>query len=202
MERARQLFLGPCKFMLGVAAVEGLPKETVSEIAFAGRSNVGKSSLLNALTGRKNLARASATPGRTQEINFFDLGGRLRLVDLPGYGYARAPREAAKEWSGLTREYLKGRAALRRVCLLVDSRHGLKDSDGEIMDLLDRTAVNYQIVLTKTDKVKAPELETTLAATTTAIARRPAAHPVIRPTSAQTGIGLPELRTDLAGLLD
>lgn len=202
VERARQLFIGPCKFMLGVATIEALPKESVPEVAFAGRSNVGKSSLLNKLTGRKYLARASATPGRTQEINFFDLGGRLRLVDLPGYGYARAARSAAAEWSGLTRDYLRGRAALRRVCLLIDSRHGLKDSDAEIMDLLDRAAVNYEIVLTKTDKVKAPGLEAVLAATRTAIARRTAAHPAIRPTSAETGAGIAELRADIAGLLE
>ncbi|NWG72506.1 MAG: YihA family ribosome biogenesis GTP-binding protein [Parvularculaceae bacterium] len=201
IERARRLFLLPCEFMRGVVAVEGLPKETVLEVAFAGRSNVGKSSLLNALTGRKGLARASSTPGRTQEINFFDLGGKMRLVDLPGYGYARASRGAAREWSKLTRDYLKGRAALRRVLLLIDSRHGLKDLDGAIMDILDEAAVSYAVVLTKTDKVKPAELEARLAEISAAIARRPAAHPVLRATSAETGAGLPELRADIAGLL-
>lgn len=201
-ERARRLFLGPCDFMRGVVSIDGLPGEMGPEVAFAGRSNVGKSSLLNALTGRKNLARASATPGRTQEINFFDLGGRMRLVDLPGYGYARASKGAAKSWSKLTRDYLKGRAALRRVCLLIDARHGLKESDGEIMDLLDEAAVNYGIVLTKSDKVKPVELDALLAATAAAVSRRPAAHPVIRATSAETGEGLDELRTDLAALLE
>ncbi|MEQ1930292.1 MAG: ribosome biogenesis GTP-binding protein YihA/YsxC [Parvularculaceae bacterium] len=202
IELARRLFVGPCDFMRGVVAMEGLPGEFGPEVAFAGRSNVGKSSLLNALTGRKNLARASSTPGRTQEINFFDLGGKMRLVDLPGYGYARASRGSAKSWSRLTRDYLKGRAALRRVCLLIDARHGLKESDVEIMALLDQAAVNYEIVLTKSDKVKAPDLEALLAATAAAIARRPAAHPVIRATSAETGDGVPELRADLAALLD
>ena len=201
-ERARRLFAGPCSFMRGVVAIEGLPGEAGPEIAFAGRSNVGKSSLLNALTGRKNLARASTTPGRTQEINFFDLAGKIRLVDLPGYGYARAPRGAARNWSRLTRDYLKGRAPLRRVCLLIDSRHGLKDADMEVMDLLDQAAVNYQIVLTKMDKVKPPDLEALAAATAVAVARRPAAHPMIRATSAETGAGVADLRADLAALIE
>ncbi len=200
IEQGRILFAGPCEFMLGVVGMDGLPAEGPPEVAFAGRSNVGKSSLLNALTGRKYLARASATPGRTQEINYFKLGGALRLVDLPGYGYARAARKDARRWAGVTREFLRGRVGLRRVCLLIDSRHGLKDIDSEVMDLLDTAAVNYQIALTKADKEKPTELDAIVSAIAEAIRRRPAAHPEIAVTSAESGAGIPELRASLARL--
>lgn len=200
LDRGRLLFAGPCAFMLGVVGMEGLPEEGPPEIAFAGRSNVGKSSLLNALTGRKNLARASNTPGRTKEINYFDLGGALRLVDLPGYGYARATRKDAKKWAGLTRDFLRGRRALRRVCLLIDARHGLKDVDEEVMNLLDAAAVTYQLVLTKADKEKPTEVDALIARISDRVRRRPAAHPVIFATSAETGDGIPALRGELARL--
>lgn len=202
LERGRLLFAGPCTFMLGVVGMDGLPDEGPPEIAFAGRSNVGKSSLLNALTGRKNLARASNTPGRTKEINYFDLGGFLRLVDLPGYGYARATRKDAKKWAGVTRDFLRGRRALRRVCLLIDARHGVKDIDEEVMSLLDAAAVNYQIVMTKADKDKPTAIEALVAETGARIARRPAAHPSVLATSAETGDGLADLRAELALLAD
>jgi len=200
IEAGRRLFAAPASFMLGVVKLDGLPDEGPPEIAFAGRSNVGKSSLLNALTGQKGLARASNTPGRTREINYFDLEGALRLVDLPGYGYARVSRKDVEAWTRLTRDFLRGRSVLRRVCLLIDSRHGLKATDAEVMDLLDEAAVNYQIVLTKTDKIKPTALAVTIDRTAAAIARRPAAHPVIRPTSSDKGEGLAALRAELAAL--
>lgn len=200
LEEGRKLFAGPCAFMRGVTSMAALPDEAGPEVAFAGRSNVGKSSLLNALTGRSNLARASNTPGRTREINYFDLGGTVRLVDLPGYGYARAARKDVEEWSRLTRDFLRGRATLRRVILLVDARHGLKSADVDAMSLLDEAAVSYQIILTKADKVKPSELTALRAATFEALRRRPAAHPVVRATSAVSGEGLAELRADIAAL--
>lgn len=202
IERGRLMFAGPCEFMLGVVGMDGLPDEGPPEVAFAGRSNVGKSTLLNALTGRKGLARASSTPGRTQEINYFNLGGAMRLVDLPGYGYARAARKDARKWAGVTRDFLRGRTALRRVCLLVDARHGLKDIDDEVMSLLDASAVNYQIVLTKADKEKPTALKALVAETAGRVRRRPAAHPEIAVTSAETGGGVPELRAGLARLAE
>lgn len=200
LERGRKLFAGPCAFQLGVVSLSGLPEEAAPEIAFAGRSNVGKSSLLNALTGRKALARVSNTPGRTQELNFFDLNGTLRLVDLPGYGYARATRDDVDRWSKLTRDFLRGRSSLYRVCLLIDARHGPKPIDMEVMDLLDLAAVSYQIILTKADKVKPTDLHGLRNDITAAIERRPAAHPNVVATSAHTTEGLPELRAELAAL--
>jgi GTP-binding protein len=183
--------------MRGAADLRDLPAEGPAEVSFAGRSNVGKSSLLNALVGR-DLARASATPGRTQEINFFDVGGVIRLVDLPGYGFARAPKKNAKAWSRLTEDFLKSRATLRRVFLLIDARHGLKDSDEALMALLDAAGVSYQLVLTKADKTRPTELAALAEATARAIAKRPAAHPLVRATSAESGAGVPELRAEIA----
>jgi len=200
IEIGRVLFAQACSFELGVVKMDGLPEETVPEIAFAGRSNVGKSSLLNALTSHKGLARASNTPGRTREINYFDLGGVLRLVDLPGYGYARASRKDVDVWTALTRDFLRGRAPLRRVCVLVDSRHGLKSADIDVMNMLDEAAVNYQIILTKGDKIKPSALAVLLGETSKAIIRRPAAHPIVQATSAEKGHGLDLLRADLAAL--
>ncbi|WP_425409651.1 ribosome biogenesis GTP-binding protein YihA/YsxC [Hyphococcus sp.] len=200
IEAGRLLFAKPAVFMKGVVNLDGLPDEGPAEVAFAGRSNVGKSTLLNALVGQGGLARASNTPGRTREINYFDLDGQIRLVDLPGYGYAKASRKDVEQWMALTRDFLRGRSVLRRVCVLVDSRHGLKSSDIEIMDLLDEAAVNYQIVLTKTDKVKPTALAKLIEATVKKIARRPAAHPAIRATSAEKQYGVAELRAELASL--
>jgi GTP-binding protein len=200
IEAGRRLFAKNATFMLGVVRLEDLPAEGPAEIAFAGRSNVGKSTLLNALTNQKGLARASNTPGRTREINYFDLEGALRLVDLPGYGYARAARKEAENWMRLTRSFLRGRQPLRRVCLLIDSRHGLKPGDIDVMDLLDETAVNYQIVLTKADKIKPTELEKVRQATLQKISKRPAAHPLVMATSSETGEGIELLRSELATL--
>ena len=199
LEAGRKLFAQEAVFMLGVVKLDGLPDEGPPEIAFAGRSNVGKSTLLNALTNQKGLARASNTPGRTREINYFDLGD-LRLVDLPGYGYARASRSDVEAWTKLTRLFLQGRSVLRRVCILVDSRHGLKVTDEDVMDLLDEAAVAYQIVLTKIDKIKPTALTVLERRITETIKRRPAAHPVIRSTSSETGLGIDLLRADLAAL--
>ncbi len=201
IEAGRKLFAQAATFMLGVVRLDDLPDEGPVEVTFAGRSNVGKSTLLNALTNQSGLARASNTPGRTREINYFDLGGKLRLVDLPGYGYAKVSRKESEVWNRLTRDFLRGRSVLRRVCVLVDSRHGLKASDHGIMDMLDEAAVNYQIVLTKSDKVKPTALATLIEKTTDAIKKRPAAHPVVRATSSEKGEGIPELRAELAALV-
>ncbi len=194
LEAGRKLFAGACDFMLGVADLTQLPASDLPEIAFAGRSNVGKSSLLNALTGRKALAKTSGTPGRTQQLNVFNLGGKLYMVDMPGYGYAKVSRSQVKAWTALIRDYLRGRPNLRCVLVLVDARHGLKDSDAQIMDLLDQAAVMYRIVLTKADKVKDQALSLIIHETRTAIAKRPAAHPEICVTSAQDKNGIEELR--------
>lgn len=201
-EIARKLFSGPMAFLKSAPSLDHLPTPEVEEIAFAGRSNVGKSSLLNRLTNRKDLARTSNTPGRTQELNIFESQSEnLRIVDMPGYGYARAPEPKVKAWTQLIHQYLTGRATLRRVYVLVDSRHGPKDNDLSVMNELDRTAVSYQVVLTKADKPNSKEVEKVLAATQAAIAKRPAAHPDVLLTSSEKGEGLKELRTEIALLL-
>jgi GTP-binding protein len=196
-ERARKLFSGPIDFLKSAPGLEHLPEPRVPEIAFAGRSNVGKSSLLNALTNRKGLARTSNTPGRTQELNLFDIGRPpfIRLVDMPGYGFAEAPKDMVKRWRFLVNDYLRGRQVLKRALVLVDSRHGLKPVDREVMKMLDDAAVSYHLVLTKGDKVKPTELASTLEATAADAAKHPAAHPTIFTTSAETGSGMAELRT-------
>jgi GTP-binding protein len=196
-ERARKLFAGPVTFLKSAPGLQFLPDPSTPEIAFAGRSNVGKSSLLNALTNRNGLARTSNTPGRTQELNFFDVGEplQLRLVDMPGYGFAEAPKDLVKRWRFLVNDYLRGRAALKRALVLVDSRHGLKDVDREMMQMLDDAAVSYHLVLTKGDKVKPSALGALYEATMVEAARHPAAHPSIFTTSSETGSGIAELRT-------
>jgi GTP-binding protein len=200
IERGRLLFAGPIEFERGVPSMEFLPDSSLPEVAFAGRSNVGKSSLVNAITGRLKLARASTEPGRTRELNFFRVGDTLRLVDLPGYGYAKAGRADIERWTALTRDYLRGRPSLKRVILLIDSRHGLKPHDKDVMDALDTSAVTYQVVLTKADKLKPTELAETAAATTAAIVKRPAAHPEVISTSSETGLGIERLRAEIAAL--
>jgi len=175
----------------------GLPENSSPEFAFAGRSNVGISCLVNALTGRKTLARTSHTPGRTQQLNFFDLGGRLTMVDLPGYGYARAPKGTVDQWTALIYDYLRGRVGLRLLCLLIDSRHGLKKADDDILNLLDKSAVAYQVVLTKTDKLKAGALPGVVAKVEAGLRKHPAAAPTVMTTSARGGAGIPELRSRL-----
>jgi GTP-binding protein len=198
LESARVLFARPATFMMGAVSVDALPSPDLPEVCFAGRSNVGKSSLINGLVNRHGLARASTAPGRTREVNFFILDDRLRLVDLPGYGFAKVSRSVARKFQDLGRAYLRGRPNLRRVYLLIDSRHGLKPPDGEAMDALDTAAVSYQIVLTKADKLKAGEVEAVVARTQGAIARRPAAFPRVLATSAEKGDGLAELRAEIA----
>ena len=201
IETARRVFAGPVEFLLSAPKLEFLPEPKVPEIAFAGRSNVGKSSLLNALTGRAGIARTSNTPGRTQDLNVFDVGGRsggeplhFRLIDMPGYGYAEAPKDVVRNWKALVFDYLRGRAALKRVLLLIDARHGIKPVDAEIMGLLDKAAVSYQIVLTKGDKIKPTALVGTASAVAEVARTHPAAYPNVLTTSAEKGDGIPELR--------
>lgn len=200
IEAGRRLFSGPCDFVTSVVSLKTLPPGEAPEFAFAGRSNVGKSSLLNAVTGRKALARTSGDPGRTRQLNFFRLGDAAYLVDLPGYGFARAPKAEIAQWTRLTGDYLRGRPQLARVFVLIDSRHGLKPSDEAVMDALDGAAVSYQIVLTKTDKLKTGELDKMIARTAERIAKRPAAHPAIHATSSSKGTGLEALRAEIAAL--
>ena len=200
IEAGRRLFAQPCIFVTGAAALAALPAATLPEIAFAGRSNVGKSSLVNALTGRRTLARTSRTPGRTRQINFFNLGGRLMLVDLPGYGYARAPKSEIARWTQVLESYLRGRPVLRRLCLLVDARHGLKPGDETLMAMLDGAAVSYLVVLTKADKVTAEARAATLSGLEAALVAHPAALPHALTTSARTGRGVAEMRAHLAAL--
>lgn len=196
-ERARKLFAGPIAFLKSAPALEHLPSPSVPEIAFAGRSNVGKSSLLNALTNRNGLARTSVTPGRTQELNYFDVGNPLvfRLVDMPGYGFAKAPKDVVRKWRFLVNDYLRGRQVLKRTLVLIDSRHGMKDVDREVLEMLDTAAVSYRLVLTKADKIKATELAAVHAATEAEARKHPAAHPEVIATSSEKGLGIAELRT-------
>jgi GTP-binding protein len=201
LKAGRQLFSAPAAFRMGVAQLEQLPPSRGVEIAFAGRSNVGKSSLINALTGVRGLARASNTPGRTRELNFFDVDNRITVVDMPGYGYAEAPKADVKKWQAVLRGYLRGRPGLSRCFVLIDSRHGVKPEDLEMFDLLDESAVAYQLVLTKIDKIKPAELATVSAATADLIKKRAAAMPQFHVTSSDKFTGMPELRAEIAAML-
>ena len=200
LEHGRWLFTQACEFVIGAAALTQVPETDLPEIAFAGRSNVGKSSLINALTGHKTLARTSNTPGRTQQVNFFNLGQRLMIADLPGYGYAKAPKSDVVKWTELINTYLKGRVQLRRTCLLVDSRHGLKDKDRDVMTMLDEAAVAYQIVLTKADKIKSAQQQSLVEKVSGELAKHTAAHPQVMLTSSEKGTGIADLRATLAAL--
>jgi GTP-binding protein len=206
IETARKIFAGPISFLRSAPELKFLPDPVAKEVAFAGRSNVGKSSLLNALTNRNSLARTSNTPGRTQELNFFDVGAPeeplFRLVDMPGYGYAKAPKDMVRKWRFLINDYLRGRAVLKRTLVLIDSRHGIKEVDHDIMKMLDDAAVSYRIVLTKADKVKASELAAVTERTAQDIRKRPAAHPDLLVTSSEKGMGIPELRAAVIDALD
>lgn len=201
LETGRRLFAQDCTFVRGVLELSQMPEPVLPEITFAGRSNVGKSSLINALTNRRDLARTSVTPGRTQEINFFDLGGQLSMTDLPGYGYAKAPKDKVDLWTDFIRKYLRGRPNLRRAMVLIDSRHGFKDTDRAILKLMDESAVNYQIVMTKADKVKPGPLAKTRAAIAKELTDHVAAHPDILVTSAADGIGIAAVRAAISELV-
>jgi len=200
IENARKVFAGETRFMMGVVSLSQLPDAFETEIAFAGRSNVGKSSLLNALTGRKDIARTSNTPGRTRELNYYLVTDDLAIVDMPGYGYAKAGKQLIAGWQKLIVDYLIGRPGLRRVFVLIDARHGLKNTDFPTLDMLDKSAVSYQIVLTKADKLKSGDREKLIADTEAQIAKRPAAHPVIHLTSSVKSIGMGELRAEICQL--
>jgi len=200
VEAGRLLFAAECRFVHAAQRLDQLPPISLPEVAFAGRSNVGKSSLLNALTGRRALARVSGEPGRTRQLNFFDLGGRLMLVDMPGYGYARASRSVKEDWQGLMFDYLRGRVSLRRVMLLLDARIEIKPADREVMDLLDRAAVTFQVVLTKADGVKPAALERKATEAAQLARAHPAAHPDIIATSSESGLGVADLRAAIAAL--
>ncbi len=200
--RAAQLFRQPAVFVKGVVKVAGLPEEGIPEVAFGGRSNVGKSSLLNALLGRQGLARTSNTPGRTRELNYFLLGEEVHIVDMPGYGYARASKSLVRGWNQLVQDYLRGRTQLRRVFLLIDSRHGVKENDRATMELMDQSAVSYQLVLTKIDKLKAREVEVAIAAATEAVKKHGAAYPEVIATSAEKRVGIDALREAVAQSLE
>jgi GTP-binding protein len=201
IESARVLFAGPCDFVAGTETLDRLPPMTLPEFGFVGRSNVGKSTLVNALTGRKTLARVSHTPGRTQQLNFFNLGARVMLVDMPGYGFAKVSKTQSKAWNHLVRSYLRGRANLRCVFVLVDARHGMKDSDRDVMALLDEAAVSYRIILTKADEAKAVDLAKTQDQVKAELLKHPAAYPDVLMTSGHDGTGIPELRAVLLGMV-